>query len=47
MTTTDSAITASNVSMWYETQRGESVNALDAVSLDVRRGEFQIGRAHV
>ncbi|MPZ26714.1 MAG: ATP-binding cassette domain-containing protein [Micromonosporaceae bacterium] len=40
MTRTEPAITASDVSMWYETQRGEQVNALDTVSLDVRRGEF-------
>ncbi|MGH3682186.1 MAG: ABC transporter ATP-binding protein, partial [Natronosporangium sp.] len=40
MTRTEQTITASDVSMWYETQRGERVNALDAVSLGVRRGEF-------
>ena len=37
---TDTVMTATDVSMAYRTQRGNTVVALDQVSLDVRRGEF-------
>jgi len=39
-TTTAPALTVTEVTMAYQTQRGHTVVALDRVSLDVRRGEF-------
>ncbi|MFC4055468.1 ABC transporter ATP-binding protein [Actinomadura syzygii] len=39
-TTTAAAMAATNVTMSYRTRRGDTVVALDDVSLDVRRGEF-------